>query len=116
MLGDNITEINKLYSNYFDYITMLAVVEHIEKDSLKNYFDLIYGLLKPKGRLIITTPCKISKPIINFLYKSLIVRHKNYFNFEELDKLLKGKFILKEYHVFAFGFNQLFYYIKNNIY
>lgn len=41
---------------YFSAITMLAVVEHLDPASLSERIAELRGLLKPGGRLILTTP------------------------------------------------------------
>ena len=49
----------------FDVVTMLAVLEHLSyaEEILKE----IHRVLKNDGRLIITVPSKIAKPILEFL-------------------------------------------------
>lgn len=111
-LGDDIAKLIQPYSNSFDYITMLAVVEHIERRMLKHYFGLMYNFLKPGGHLIITTPSPTSKLIINFLYRCATKDHEQYFDYRTLNNILKDKFLIKEYSAFALGFNQVFYCIK----
>ena len=84
---------------------MLAVLEHLSypEDILKE----IHRVLKKDGRLIITVPSKIAKPILEFLsYKMNVIDrleiedHKKYYNkkdtqkafsFEITDKTLVSK-------------------------
>lgn len=78
----------------FDVVTMLAVLEHLSypEDILKE----IYRVLKKDGRLIITVPSKIAKPILEFLaYKMHVIDrleiedHKNIIIKKIYLKLLK---------------------------
>ena len=50
--------IEPLPHNY-DYIIMIDVIEHIEKDELA--IRNCYNSLKPKGKLIVSTPNKLSR-------------------------------------------------------
>lgn len=78
----------------FDVVTMLAVLEHLSypEDILKE----IRRVLKKDGRLIITVPSKIAKPILEFLaYKMHVIDrleiedHKNIIIKKIYLKLLK---------------------------
>lgn len=78
----------------FDVVTMLAVLEHLSypEDILKE----IHRVLKKDGRLIITVPSKIAKPILEFLaYKMHVIDrleiedHKNIIIKKIYLKLLK---------------------------
>lgn len=43
----------------FDAVTMLAVVEHVPEDELKEWAAALPALLREQGRLIITTPAPL---------------------------------------------------------
>ena len=49
----------------FDIVTMLAVLEHLSypEDILKE----INRILRKDGRLVLTVPSKIAKPILEFM-------------------------------------------------
>lgn len=102
----------KLSSNKFDVVTCLAVLEHLNKP--ENLIKESYKILKKNGKLIITTPSRLSKPILEFLAKlNLINRqhikeHKNYFSKEKLKIMLK-KTGFKDIKIssFEFGMNNL---------
>lgn len=49
---------------YFDAVTMLAVVEHLAPNSLPTLFQSVYRVLRPGGRLIITTPAAWSDGLL----------------------------------------------------
>lgn len=77
----------------FDIVTMLAVLEHIEKE--QDILREVHRVLKPGGKLILTVPSVWSQPILEFLsYKLKIVSeaeirdHKRYYNREKLEKVL----------------------------
>lgn len=95
----------------FDLITMFAVLEHVPYPDFD--FLPIVDSLKVGGHLLLTTPTKLSKPVLEFLsYKLGIVsrreieEHQHYFNLEEIDELFSKhnlKIITK--HTFEFGMN-----------
>ena len=72
-------------------------------------------LLNENGIIIITTPTKIAKPILEFLaYKLKLINedeireHKHYYNKRELFSWLENKgFKIEKYKLFQFGFNQI---------
>jgi ubiquinone/menaquinone biosynthesis C-methylase UbiE len=77
----------------FQVVTMLAVLEHIEKE--KQILQEIYRVLIPGGKLILTVPSVWSQPVLEFLaYKLKIVSeaeirdHKRYYNRKLLKKVL----------------------------
>lgn len=46
----------KFKDNYFDVITCSEVIEHLPKEEIIKYLKIILKILKPGGKLIITTP------------------------------------------------------------
>lgn len=77
----------------FDVVTMLAVLEHIEKE--QEILKEIYRVLVPGGKLIITVPSVWSQPVLEFMAYNLrivseaeIRDHKRYYNREKLKKVL----------------------------
>lgn len=103
----------KLPRDYFDLVTCLAVVEHLENP--KVILTKAYKSLKKNGKLILTTPSLIAKPILEFLAFKLkviseqeIKDHKKYYSKKEIVDLLfscgfKQKNIEVKY--FTFGLN-----------
>lgn len=53
--------------HYFDVVTMLAVAEHINPDSLAKLLEEAYRVLKPGGRLILTTPAAWSDGLLHIM-------------------------------------------------
>lgn len=89
------SDINKVFDNkknYFDTITALAVLEHVEHP--KAFLTNIRLALKKGGRVIITTPHKNGKVFLEilsslgFISKDEIDDHKNYFDRKSIQKLL----------------------------
>jgi SAM-dependent methyltransferase len=58
---------------YFDAITMLAVVEHLNPNSLVTLFREAYRTLKPGGVLIVTTPSAWSDTILHVMARVRLV-------------------------------------------
>ena len=99
-------------NNSFDVVTMLAVLEHLDRP-LDLCLD-ICRVLKPGGRLIVTVPGKKAKPVLEFLaYKVGIVNkkeiedHKMYYDLAELQNLVKfiEQFKIVKHMHFQLGMN-----------
>jgi len=98
--------------NSFDFVIMLAVLEHLDQPI--EIVKEIERILKPKGKLILTVPSRNSKPVLEFLaYKMKIVNeeeindHKKYYNYKDLEKLFKktDKLKIQEHKYFQFFMN-----------
>ena len=96
-----------------DSITLLAVIEHINcVDKLIKNIDIC---IKPNGVVILTTPTKIAKPILEFMaFKLKIINedeireHVHYYNEKELEKIFEeNNFSKIESKKFLFGMNQV---------
>ncbi len=102
-----------LKPGYFDCVTCLAVLEHL--DYPESILKESYRILKRNGVMIITVPSPMSKPVLEFLsYKLKIVDpkqisdHKSYFSKSQLKNLLeKNKFRNIFVTSFEFGMNNL---------
>ena len=77
----------------FDFITMLAVMEHLEDDEA--ILKECVRLLRPGGGLFVTVPSWYAKPVLEFLsYKLNLINpaeirdHKRYYNKEDLISLV----------------------------
>jgi 2-polyprenyl-3-methyl-5-hydroxy-6-metoxy-1,4-benzoquinol methylase len=97
--------------NYYDIITTLAVLEHLENP--ESFLLKVKAMLKIGGKVVITTPHRKSKPILEFfslkvgvISKDEVKDHKNYFDEKTLGRLLtKTGFKIVKLHTFEFGWN-----------
>ncbi|MBT3227155.1 MAG: methyltransferase domain-containing protein [Deltaproteobacteria bacterium] len=88
--------------NFFDAVTMLAVIEHVETDNLPRLLKEIYRILKPGGIYVITTPANWT----DFLLKTMarirllspdeISDHKDVYTHKKLGALLEKAGFLRE--------------------
>lgn len=83
-----------LRSSLADFVTMAAVLEHV--DQPKAILAEAYRILKPGGKLLLTTPSHLNKPLLEFLSFGLglvstreIGEHKRYFWKKELVASIK---------------------------
>ncbi len=98
-------------SETFDIVTMLAVLEHLA-DPLRMMSET-ERVLKRGGRVVLTVPSKIAKPVLEFLaYRLQIISeveikdHKQYFNRDNLSELLSQSGMTIERHrYFQMGMN-----------
>ena len=97
-------------SGYFDYVTMLAVIEHLDNPDLA--FKEIHRVLKSGGRFIFTTPKKSGEWLMKFYVKEIKVDHKRYFDLKTVRELSQGLFRLEAYKTFLLGYNQIFSLVK----
>lgn len=111
---ENITLINGDFSKHkgkFDIVIMMAVLEHL--DHPLKILKQIHSKLKKGGVLILTTPDKSSKWILEFLAFKLhiineeeILDHKHYFNKKELFSIMAAaKFSKIKHKHFQLGLN-----------
>ena len=102
-----------MYESNWDTIVSLAVIEHINFSDVFSIFKNFKKILNPDGRIFLTTPTKISKPLlealasIGVLEKENIAEHKHYWSKDEIYELAeRSGFVVKEYRQFQLGFNQ----------
>lgn len=80
--------------NYFNVITMLAFLEHLEENIAEEILKEAFRVLAPDGILIITVPRDMADLILKFLAKIKMVsqieinEHKQFYNKEILKKQL----------------------------
>lgn len=95
----------------FDQVFSLAVLEHLNKP--KETLEWVRSVMKPGGEIVLTTPSRGAKPILEFLaYRLRIIDeaeirdHKHYFSAQELKELLAGLgFVDIEHHYFEMRMN-----------
>ena len=120
---DNLTYINynnnfnniykKLKNTKFDFIFLLAVVEHM--DYPEAVLKKLKKFLSKDGKFIITAPSIYSKPVLEFLAfkigiinKDLVEEHKRYYNLKQhINLAKKSKCNLLKFKYFMLGMNTL---------
>ncbi len=60
-------------NNYFDAVTLLAVVEHLNPDSMAVLFQESCRVLKPEGMVILTTPAAWSDGLLKTMARMNLV-------------------------------------------
>jgi 2-polyprenyl-3-methyl-5-hydroxy-6-metoxy-1,4-benzoquinol methylase len=102
----------------FDCITILAVIEHIPKESLHVIPVMIFDLLKQGGRVIVTVPAKPVDIILKFLcffrlIDGMSIQDHHGFNPSDLlDIFQQNSFTLVARKRFQFFLNNLFVFEK----
>ena len=109
-LGDEVTDTLEFDDGFFDYVTMLAVIEHILFPEF--LVREIARVMKPGGRFIITTPKRGAEFFIKFYVKNIGEEHETYFDLERMRMLTEEYFKLVGHHTFIFGLNQAFCFEK----
>lgn len=121
---DNITFINNreldkfpLKDNSIDTVFMNALLEHLENPEI--LLMEVFRILKKNGKLVMTTPTPLSKPLLEFMaYKLHIINeveireHKHYYSKQDITDLissLNNKYSVKlsEYKTFEIKLNSL---------
>jgi SAM-dependent methyltransferase len=60
-------------AEYFDVVTLLAVVEHLDPDSMALLFQEACRVLKPGGMVVLTTPAAWSDGLLKFMARVHLV-------------------------------------------
>lgn len=98
----------------FDGVVSLAVIEHIDPADVDAFVGDMVACLKPGGTLILTTPSRRAKPLLEFLaYRLRLISaeeirdHKQYFSRDELLSTVRRCGLADaRYTSFMFGCNQ----------
>ena len=106
LLGDEVTSTLEFPDNFFDYVAMLAVIEHIAEPLV--LFREICRVLKPKGRFIFTTPKKQAEFLLRLYARNIDEEHESYFDQKRVKELAEDMFEVVGYHTFIFGLNQAY--------
>jgi len=59
--------------NFFEAVTLLAVVEHLDPAHMAALFKEIYRVIKPSGQVILTTPAAWSDGLLKFMARINLV-------------------------------------------
>jgi SAM-dependent methyltransferase len=60
-------------SNFFEAVTLLAVVEHLDPSLMAILFKEVYRVLKPNGKVVLTTPAAWSDGLLKFMARINLV-------------------------------------------
>jgi len=63
----------EFHDGYFDVVTLLAVIEHLDPEGLVQLFKEIHRILVPGGMLILTTPNAWTDPLLRFMARINLV-------------------------------------------
>ena len=105
-LGDEVTDTLDFPANHFDYVTMLAVIEHIIDPLI--LMKEVHRVLKPGGRFIMTTPKQAAEFLIHLYVRDIEEEHEIYFDQDSMKIMIDGLFEMANYSTFILGLNQVF--------
>ncbi|MEA2082339.1 MAG: class I SAM-dependent methyltransferase [Elusimicrobiota bacterium] len=106
LMGEKITDNLDFPDNYFNYVTMLAVIEHVKEPD--KIIGEIRRILKPGGKFVFTTPRKSAENFIKLYAKNIENEHEMYFDYGKITKMAAGLFRISGFNTFIFGMNQVF--------
>lgn len=110
-----------LKSNSLHKVLFLAVLEHIEIEKVPNLLRECNRVLKPGGKIVLTTPTPAGKKILEFLAFTLgiisrkeITDHKKYYDYTDLKNLAEScGFNIQIYRTFQLGCNSICVMVKD---
>ena len=111
-LGDKVKNKLDCSDQHFDYVTMLAVIEHINNP--EDIFQEVYRVLRPQGKLICTTPKESAEWLINLYVKEIEEEHETYCDVNRVKQLAGDNVSVTDYKTFIFGLNQVFFLTRNS--
>ena len=113
------------YQNYFEVITVLGLLEFINEDESVELINGLYNLLKPGGRIIVTTVNfrstislleKIQSLLTNVQYSNQFITKHNVITLEALLRETKfNHFQIQKYMNFGIFFSIFGHKVANNI-
>ncbi len=110
LLGDEVTTRLDFPDESLDLVSMLAVIEHLK--SPQDMVREIHRVLRPGGRLVLTTPKRVASRLIAIYTAGIDEEHEDYFDLAAIRRLAEGRFELAGHHTFLLGLNQAFCLIK----
>lgn len=111
-LGDHVDDRLNFPDNHFDFVTMLAVIEHLKRPEA--LVKEIHRVLKPNGKFIVTTPKRSAEVIISSYAREIDEEHESYFDLGRFQALQSYGFALEYYGTFIFGLNQIACLVKEH--
>ena len=110
--GDITSEVFSSSMEPFETVVIAALIEHLKFPKIA--FKHMYDLLKPNGKIVITTPSLIGGLIHSYaslLYltnREAALEHHKFYNRNSLKKMLiQHGFVMEYYEKFQVGLNQI---------
>ena len=112
---DAVTGLGSLATSSVDLLVSLAAIEHVEPSTVPALLGEARRVVRPGGRLVLTTPTPRAKPVLELLaYRLRIISraevadHKAYYGRDDLVGLVRGAgFEDIAYRTFQFGLNSM---------
>lgn len=108
--GDEISSKLPFDNGSFDYVTMLAVIEHF--DNPTRLIKECHRVLSDEGRLVITTPAEETHKFVNTFWPDT---HKKYYNLNSMQDAARPYFELERYEQFELGMNHFFIFKRRDV-
>jgi ubiquinone/menaquinone biosynthesis C-methylase UbiE len=106
LLGDKVIDSLQFPDMYFDYVTMLSVIEFMPLPEV--IFSEIHRVLKPKGKLIFTTPRKEARVLIQLYVRNIDEQIESYFDYNRVKKLSAKLFEIIDHKKAFLGLDQVY--------
>jgi SAM-dependent methyltransferase len=106
LLGDEVTTRLDFPDASFDVVSMLAVIEHLPDP--RTVLAEIHRVLRPGGRLVLTTPRRAAELLIRLYVVDIEDEHETYFDRATLARCAEGLFDVVSSGTFLLGLNQVF--------
>jgi len=104
--GDRFDGTLPFADDFFDYVTMLAVLEHLEHPG--QVFREVHRVLTPGGKFIFTTPKAKGEWLMHLYAGEKELDHHRYYDREAVIELSQSLFQLETARTFLLGLNQFF--------
>jgi len=88
--GDEVGDSLQFPDSHFDYVVMLAVIEHIDDPAA--LLKEIHRVLKPGGCFVFTTPKRLAEFIIRLYARNIDEEHETYYDLDSVRKLAGDHF------------------------
>lgn len=104
--GDSLERGIGFPDDYFDVVSMLAVIEHIAEP--EPVMAEIHRVLKRSGKFVLTTPRRAAERLMALYARDIDSEHEVYYTAGSLLDLAGDRFTLTDSRTFCLGLNQVF--------
>lgn len=105
-MGDDIVDSLPFDDNYFDYVTMLAVLDQLEHPDA--VVRDVHRVLKPGGRFVFTTNHKSAERLIRLYVRDLDSIMNTFIDHDRVLELAGDRFAIAGHHRFFLGLDQAY--------